>query len=446
MHPHFQIAITGLYRLAPAALADARRQSIRGELLIERTGCAARVLALGTPDEVAAHPAAAAATSLNLPGRLILPTPVNAHTHLDLTHAGEIPHDHDAPFTGWAREVMHRRAGDPDAVAASVRRGVELSLRGGTAAVGDIAGHDSSGPSLVPARVLRDSPLVGISFVELFGIGAREPAGIERIASFVRAHADDLGDCSGSVRVGLQPHAPYSCSLAVFHAAVEAARAHDLSLSTHLAETAEERAFVRDLAGPLADFARELGLWNDALERDLGHGRRPVAHLADILARAHAAGRPFLLAHCADVSNDEIELLVRTGASIAYCPRAGAHFGTPTHLGAHRYGDMLDAGVNVCLGTDSVACLPADQIERNGLSVLDEMRLLYRRDGADPLALLAMATVNGARALGLDEAGFLLAPGSTPLGLVAVPIDDADDPLAGALRSDAAPEPLFVGA
>ena len=444
MHPHFQIATPALYRLAPAALADAHGQGRGRELLIERTDCAAHVLALGPPGEVASHPAAAGAVRVDLPGRLVLPALVNAHTHLDLTDAGEIPHAEEAPFTNWIAEVMRRRASDTDDVAASVRRGVELSLRGGTAAVGDIAGQDASGPNLVPARVLRDSPLAGTSFVELFGLGAREPAGLERLAGFVRAHADDLADRSGSVRVGLQPHAPYSCSPGLYRAAVGAARDHDLPLSTHLAETAEERAFVADLAGPLADFARGLGLWNEALGRDLGRGLRPVAHLAAVLAGARDAGQPFLLAHCADVADAEIDVLARCGVGVAYCPRAAAHLGAPARLGPHRYRDMLAAGVNVCLGTDSVACLPSDQVERNGLSVLDEMRLLHRRDGTYPRTLLAMATVNGARALGLDESGFLLSPGSTPLGLVAVSIDGSGEPLAGALRSDAPPEPLFA--
>ena len=70
---------------------------------------------------------------------------------------------------------------------------------------------------------------------------------------------------------------------------------------------------------------------------------------------------------------------------------------------------MLDAGINVALGTDSIVCLPADQCNR--LSVLDEMGFLHQRDGTDPLTLLRMATVNGARALGVDENLVTLRPG-----------------------------------
>ncbi|MCA9291150.1 MAG: amidohydrolase family protein, partial [Phycisphaerales bacterium] len=99
----------------------------------------------------------------------------------------------------------------------------------------------------------------------------------------------------------------------------------------------------------------------------------------------------------------------------------------------HAYRSMLAGGVNVALGTDSILCL--DTPDR--ISTLDEMRLLRRRDGTDPVTLLAMATIHGARALGFDEGLVEFSPGPM-LGVLAV--DGAgDDPLDAALRGNAPP-------
>ena len=75
------------------------------------------------------------------------------------------------------------------------------------------------------------------------------------------------------------------------------------------------------------------------------------------------------------------------------------------------------------MGTDSIVCLPTDQCDR--LSVLDEMGFLHQRDGTDPLTLLRMATVNGARALGVDENLVTLRPGLC-VGLVRMDLERDD--------------------
>ena len=98
---------------------------------------------------------------------------------------------------------------------------------------------------------------------------------------------------------------------------------------------------------------------------------------------------------------------------------------------------MLASGINVALGTDSMLCLDTP----NRISVLDEMRLLHRRDNADPRLLLQMGTTNGAIALGVEPSRFTLDPGPVA-GLIALDInpDNALDPLRQILVGDAPPE------
>jgi cytosine/adenosine deaminase-related metal-dependent hydrolase len=142
--------------------------------------------------------------------------------------------------------------------------------------------------------------------------------------------------------------------------------------------------------------------------------------MAEVLGAA-----PFLVAHVNDCDDAAIRTLARTGTSVAYCPRASAYFGAERHFGPHRYRDMLGAGINVALGTDSIVNLPESAVGAAGMSILDEMRFLYRRDGTDPRVLLGMGTVNGARALGLPADAFAFGVGGEMAGLASVEVGDS---------------------
>jgi cytosine/adenosine deaminase-related metal-dependent hydrolase len=79
--------------------------------------------------------------------------------------------------------------------------------------------------------------------------------------------------------------------------------------------------------------------------------------------------RPVLLAHVNYADDADLELLAGSSASVVYCPRTHAFFGHAPH----RYREMLARGINVCLGTDSLA-------SNDTLSILDEMRFLRMMD------------------------------------------------------------------
>ncbi|MCP3902167.1 MAG: amidohydrolase family protein [Planctomycetes bacterium] len=368
------------------------------------------IVAAGAPSEV---PRPVDALAIERDDLVVFPALVNAHCHLDLSHLGPRPFDGD--FTRWIDRLRAGRAEEPDAIAEATRRGVALARAGGTALVGDIAGVGSA----VPARVLRDEGLGGVSYLEVFGLGE----GQERAIAALRRAAEHPTEADG-VRQGLQPHAPYSCGPEVYRAAAALGR----PLSTHLAETPEEEQFVRAGAGPLAEMLLRLGVWNETIPPA---GRHPVDAVLEWLG-----GAPVLAAHANYLGPEHARRLASANASIAYCPRASAYFGHPRDgASPHQYRALIDAGVNVVLGTDSLVCL--DTPDR--LSVLDDMRLLYRRDGTDPRLLLRMATTAAARALGFDDAPYDLRPGPSA-GILAVTVDPgARDPLAAALRSDAAP-------
>ncbi len=338
---------------------------------------------------------------------LLLPGLVNAHSHLDLTHLG--PRPLEGGFVEWIKAVRDARC-PANAAADSVRTGVRLLRAGGTAIVGDIA---NSGAQL---------SMPGVSYREFFGLGHRQPQTIEAMSTWL--HEPPAG---AGVRHGLQPHAPYSCGPDVYAWAAS----QSVLLSTHLAETLEELEFVRNARGPLADMLRSFGVWDDAIHPT---GQHPIDALAGSLSRGS-----WTIAHANYIEDRHIAMLSSWPVSIAYCPRASAYFGHPhDDWPAHRYRELLTAGVNVALGTDSIICL--DTPDR--ISILDEMRLLFQRDHTPASTLLQMATVNGARALGFDPQLVSLQPGRT-LGIIGIPIDKPDAPaeslMEQALTTDATP-------
>ena len=136
-----------------------------------------------------------------------------------------------------------------------------------------------------------------------------------------------------------------------------------------------------------AEYLQRLGVWDDRVPAS---GCTPML-LAD---RCGLLTRRTLLAHVNYATDEDIARLAAADVSVAYCPRTHAAF---DHA-PHPFREMLSAGVNVCVGTDSLASNP-------DLSVLEELRFLHREcPGVSGDTLLAMGTLNGARSLGFDSA------------------------------------------
>lgn len=382
-----------------AAAVDAARTIAPAVAVLGHQG----TIAVDTPAAIGAVPGPV----LELPRHVAMPPLVNAHAHLDLTGVGEVPFN--GVFADWAGQVRSRRAQTPEAVAAAVHEGVRRSVAGGTGFIGDIAGNFGL-PALEALRAAAPGlGLEGVSYVEVFGIGAASDRGL----AFLRGLRDRTAADGGGIRLGVSPHATYSCDDAVYAAAA----ALGLPVATHLAETLDELRFVQDGSGPFAELLKAVGAWTPELR---GWQAHPVERIQPIVRGTGAA-----LVHLNYLDDASLALLAAQAPGdrpsvVVYCPRASAYFRHPAagHP-PHRYRELLAAGVPVALGTDSAAVLG----DAPTISVLDEVRLLHGRDRTDPMQLLAMATVHGAQALGVDRARVLL-PTATrreATGMIAVP-------------------------
>jgi 5-methylthioadenosine/S-adenosylhomocysteine deaminase len=185
---------------------------------------------------------------------------------------------------------------------------------------------------------------------------------------------------------------------ALYRATAEFAIAEALPVATHVAESEMESALVVQGSGPFAEGLRRRGI--DVKPR----GRSPIA----MLDEAGVLRSKPLLIHCVRADADDVQLIARTDSSVAHCPASNAKFGH----GVAPLVEMLDAGVRVGLGSDSMA-------SNNRMDMLDEARLAllvqrarlqsWETPSADDV--LELATIGGARSLGLDSRVGTLEPG-----------------------------------
>jgi cytosine/adenosine deaminase-related metal-dependent hydrolase len=335
---------------------------------------------------------------------VLLPGLVNAHTHLELSHLGHLRAVAKKGFLGWMEAVVSARDAPPPGVRAGAGDAIAGLVGSGTAAVGDVSN------TLAHLDLLEDSGLDAVVFFELLGW---DPAR----ADAVLASADRrLAEVAGRrTRVRLAGHAPHSVSRRLF----EGLAMRGGPASVHLAESPAETRFLASGDGEWPEFLARRGLGHVAFEPPV---LSPVQYLDSL-----GVLTPGLLAvHCVQTAPDDWRLLASRGVRVALCPRSNRNLG----LGLPPVKGLLEAGVGLCLGTDSLG-------SAESLNVLDDAALLHRElPGLDPALLVRLATAGGAEALGLSDLG-TLAPGKRAVLAFAPGAPQLSDPLGFLLSGDA---------
>ncbi len=309
-----------------------------------------------------------------------MPGLVNAHCHLDYTHmAGQFP----APkrFTDWIKLITTTKAEWAySEFAASWLAGAKMLLRTGTTTVGDI----ENVPELLP-DVWEATPLRVVSFLEMTGIRSRrEP---KMILQETARRIDVLP--AGRCRAGLSPHAPYSTLPELVRLSAEMARRRKWPIAIHLAESPQEFEMFMRGQGDMFDWLRR----SQRDMSDCGRGS-PVQHLE----RCGALRDNLLAIHVNYLAEKDAALLARRKVNIVHCPRSHAYF----RHAMFPLKALTRPGMNICLGTDSLASVhktPRDIVE---LNLFEEMRAFAANfPKVAPQRILQMVTVNAARALAL---------------------------------------------
>jgi 5-methylthioadenosine/S-adenosylhomocysteine deaminase len=297
-------------------------------------------------------------------GLVAIPGLINAHSHLAMTLFRGFVEDLD--LQDWLARVWKYElsALNAESVGAGSRLALAEMIRGGVTCAHDMYWHYEATMQVadeIGFRLISGPPITNIGGLEFNGMVAQARKTLESIQAY------------RYVIPIIQAQSTYTTDRRMMNTVLELKQAFDVPFTTH---ASENRAEVEQVKAQ--------------------HGMTPI----ELLNSYHLLDSRTILAHCVHLRDDEIDLLKETGTNVAHCPESNLKLGS----GIARVADMLAAGVNVCLGTDGAA-------SNNDLNMLGEMRtaaLLQKGAHQDPkllttLQALEMATINGAKAYGMDH-------------------------------------------
>ena len=314
------------------------------------------------------------------PHYTMIPGAVNTHAHLGFRKE-------DAPeggsFSEWlARLVAMERHPEQETLSAEAARdSAREAIEAGTTFMAESSPYGQCMPQLA------ESGLAGTVYVEFFPheLGTPEEA-VEFIMNKVHELREGLPE---RVDAQVSVHSTYTVDPESSRLAARRTRAEGGRLAIHLSESPEEVEFVRDGTGGLTDiFPRND--WG-------GVGVSPVRYAESIELLAPQT----IAAHLATgVSEEDIEILARTGTSAAHCPRSNEFL----ECGVSPVPRMIEMGVRVGMGTDGLWTSPS-------MNLFEETLVAVKLHGMSGATGLRLATLEGARALGIETDTGSLTPG-----------------------------------
>lgn len=346
-----------------------------GAVLVDARG---RIAAIGSAAEFSAQDL----PTTDFPGAVLLPGLINSHTHLELTGLEQSIEADD--FPAWIRQLIALKAArTPEQVLAAARQGIRDCWATGVTTVAD------TGDSGSVIQALHELGGSGIAYHEVFG---PDPALCEQqFGQWVTRLAELQRFTGPRIRLGASPHAPFSVSGPLYQRVARHAEHTGMPLAVHLAESAEETELLGSATGAFARMWEGRGIARPALP-----GRTPV----EWLDQHGVLGPETLCIHTIRVDQGDITTLAERRVGIAHCPRSNR---------AHRHGDaplrqLLDAGLRVGVGTDSVASVAPLDLRAEARAARDLADLSAE-------AALDLMTRGAARALGLEREIGSLVPG-----------------------------------
>jgi cytosine/adenosine deaminase-related metal-dependent hydrolase len=318
---------------------------------------------------------------IDLGETILMPGLINAHCHLDYTDmAGRLPPQKS--FTDWIRLMLATKSEwNYSEYAESWIRGAHMLRRTGTTTVEDF----EAVPELLP-DVWSSTSLRVISLLEMTGVKSRRDPKAILLDNVNHILTLPGGRC----RPGLAPHAPYSTAPELLRLTADMARQRHWPLSIHVAESSQEFEMFTKGRGVMFDWLRR----NNRDMSDCGE-RSPLEHLD----RYGVLSENCLAVHVNYLGDADAKLLARRKTSVVHCPRSHAYFGHEEFP----FNTLTRAKVNICLGTDSLATVYKKPRQTVELNMFDEMRSFAgKHPRVAPENILQMATMNGARALGME--------------------------------------------
>lgn len=309
------------------------------------------------------------------PRATIIPGAVNTHAHLGFRRK-------DAPeggtFSGWLSRLIERLPEKETWTAEAARDSAREAIEAGTTFMAESSPYGECLPQLA------ESGMAGILFSEFFPHDIGTP---EEAAEFILNKAAELRKgLPERVDSQVSVHSPYTVDPKSARMTARGTRERGDRLAIHLSESPEEVEFVRNGTGGLTDIFGNND-WG-------GVGVSPVSYAKDIELLASRT----IAAHLATgVSDEDIDVLAATNTAVAHCPRSNHFLG----CGVSPIPRMMEKGVRVGMGTDGLW-------SSLSMNLFEETLFAVELHGFDGATGLRLATLDGARALGIeDETGSL---------------------------------------
>ena len=297
--------------------------------------------------------------------KLVIPGLINCHTHSYMSFMRNVADD--LSFMDWlfgTIDPIEQQMTDEDTYWGANLAIIEM-MKSGTTCFNDMQMNIHQ-----TTRAVKESGMRAVICRGLVGSGNDE-AGQMRLRQAYEER-DAARDCD-RLTFRLGPHAPYTCDDAFLRIVADEAKKENMGIHVHLSESVSEIEQIQEKYGctPIA-LAEKCGIF-------------------DV---------PAIAAHCVQVTEEDMDILVRKNVSVVTNPASNMKLGN----GFAPIGRMLEKGINVCLGTDGAA-------SNNCLNMFHELSLLtliHKGTGKTPQCVSAkegfrIATINGARALGLEK-------------------------------------------
>lgn len=308
---------------------------------------------------------------------VIAPTPVNAHTHLDMSLYPFVA----LPYSRWIPEVaiagQHRRG-----PAGCIHGAKQLIERGQP--VGDIVWSEEGMEEL-----LQTEGLQGTLYWEVINTFP------ERVDELFYDTCKKIERwrkiCPKGLRIGLTPHTPFTVHHRLLQKLAQYAQAEEIPMQIHVAESAAELDLFRSGGGDIWKH-RFVPFFPDSFDTVIGRkpeaSLTPVNYLEDL---GVLAAQPTLI-HMVHTSAEDKKAVARAGCAIVSCPRSNQHL----ECGLLPWAEWAAAGVTLALGTDSVA-------SGETLDIRDEITFAAQQyPDLDPRHLIRAAVKGGRRVVGGD--------------------------------------------
>ncbi len=297
--------------------------------------------------------------------RLVLPGLINCHTHSYMAFMRNVADD--LSFMDWlfgTIDPIEQQMTDEDTYWGACLAIIEM-IKSGTTCFNDMQMNIHQ-----TTRAVKESGMRAVISRGLIGSGHDE-AGQMRLRQAYEER-DAAKDCD-RLSFMLGPHAPYTCDDGFMRVVSEEAKKNGMRIHVHLSESVSEMEQIREK-----------------------YGLTPI-EMAD---RNGLFDVPAIAAHCVQVTDEDIAILKGKKVSVVTNPASNMKLGN----GFAPIGKMVEMGVNVCLGTDGAA-------SNNSLNMFRELGLLtliHKGVNKTPQCISAregfrIATINGAKALGLEE-------------------------------------------